>query len=204
MALCETLYNRAVDTWSDIRWAHESNISLGEESITDYHLLRIQQAHSDVVRTHKFSHFRECRMSGADWEWWFVNESGRGLGVRIQAKKIDYATGRFPRLGHSCWGTRQVDRLINSSVADDVMPLYCLYASRPEESTMLNCECGVALSTSFARGCSFQSPLGLLTVYRGRPRVAPNSSRQQSGQNTKSPPTPSDSARQSSSAFSSR
>jgi hypothetical protein len=154
MTLCETFYGRSIRTWVELLHAYRAAITLNEESITDYHLLEIQLAHPFEVRTHKFSKWRESRASGADWEWWIGGMYHQWIGLRIQAKKIDFATGTYPGLPRKSWHKRQVDRLIESSAHDGVSPHYCFYTSRDEPPDTFECRCGAVLTSSYARGCS--------------------------------------------------
>jgi Family of unknown function (DUF6615) len=152
MSLCTTLHRRAVTTWSNLLTAHHSGLSLGEESITDFNLLEIASAHHREVRTYKWTKFREGRYSGADWEWWFGSATG-WLGVRIQAKCLDLTVSSFPRLSHTSYKKRQVDRLIESSAKDSVVPLYCFYLATAGPEKPFECKCGMIQLTNHARGC---------------------------------------------------
>lgn len=121
MSLCSTFHSRAITTWLDIVNGQRMNLIPSEESITDYHLLEIQRKNPFEVRSRRFTKWQESRGSGADWEWW-IGGGFRWIGLRIQAKKIDFLKQAFPELARKSWRKRQVDRLIESSASDGVAP----------------------------------------------------------------------------------
>ena len=60
--------------------------SVGEESITDWLLFALSESLTSL-KYKTFSRHKEARETGADWEWWFVDDK-KALCLRIQAKKL--------------------------------------------------------------------------------------------------------------------
>src|ERR1700674_228364 len=98
-SLCATFCQSAIWTWNCLKYARQTGIQLGEESLTDLNLLNIQICHPSEVRTKKFSRNTEGKVTGADWEWWFGSPSG-WLGLRIQAKKLNNLSSQYDELDH--------------------------------------------------------------------------------------------------------
>lgn len=67
---------------------------------------------------------------GGDWEWWFV-KAGMAKGFRVQAKRL-FPDGSYKSLFKSGPDPyEQLDKLVKSSKADNVEPLYCFYNFSP-------------------------------------------------------------------------
>jgi len=129
-------------TWKDLEASYHSlgasNLSVGEESLTDYNLLGLSRAMPPgVISIKKFTRNQEGREvagvapTGADWEWWFY-ESGYYYGLRIQAKKTfhqSYNTTVQPvyKMGPNATPLKQITDLIRSAQRNRCTPLYCFY-----------------------------------------------------------------------------
>jgi len=114
-----------------LRQARTASCQLGEESLTDFNLLRIRTRHPHEVFTRTFTKPQEAK-TGADWEWWFTGPSRKWLGFRIQAKVIDLRTDTFNHLHYKTKtkpGAYQSDVLVNNARAAHPprIPVYCLY-----------------------------------------------------------------------------
>ncbi len=127
-------------------------IRVGEESITDRLLLDLSRSFPHPTHIVKWNRFEESRKTGADWDWWFVEpRSGRGVGLRIQAKRVDYYNERLTGLDAQNQNGPQRTMLQSSAAEAGVHPLYCFYlASEVARS-------GVTACGSFA---SDQAPRG--------------------------------------------
>ncbi|AZC00460.1 hypothetical protein DKE52_008150 [Acinetobacter pittii] len=69
-----------------------------EESITDSLMVELKLRHPYDVFTTTFTRHEEGK-NGADWEWWFVDSTGRkGIGFRVQAKIINFESNSFKQL----------------------------------------------------------------------------------------------------------
>lgn len=124
-SLCETFEALAVRTWLYLEAAQQTEIRIGEETLTDINLIEIQDQHPDHVVTAKFPKHMEAA-NGADWEWWFLAR-GRALGLRLQAKKL-YPDGGYMSL----YGRhrKQATTLLREAARDGITPLYCFYNHR--------------------------------------------------------------------------
>src|ERR1700730_12804459 len=139
--LCETFLSRARATWDLLVAGRDTGVGPGEETLTDLNLMEIATRHGDRVCLKKFSRWDEARVSGADWEWW-LGSPGSWIGLRLQAKKLNIRTLRYDDLAHrNQWGF-QVDRLIESSTRDALVPAYCFYNAWDDGSAdpSWNCE----------------------------------------------------------------
>ena len=128
--LCDTFRRQAIWTWDSLRQARTASCQLGEESLTDFNLLRIRTRHPHEVFTQTFTKPQEAK-TGADWEW-FTGPSRRWIGFRIQAKVIDLRTDRFEHLHYKRKsGAFQSDDLVISARASQPhrIPVYCLYTN---------------------------------------------------------------------------
>lgn len=129
MTLCDTFRRQAFWTWDSLRQARSVSCQLGEESLTDFNLLRIRKRHPREVFTHTFTKPQEAK-TGADWEWWFTGPSGGWVGFRVQAKVLDLRTETFKHLHYKLKpGPFQSDVLIDHARALQParIPVYCLY-----------------------------------------------------------------------------
>jgi hypothetical protein len=105
-------------------------IRVGEESITDRLLLDLARAFPHPTRIVKWNRIEEGRKTGADWDWWFVEPwSGRGVGLRVQAKRVDYFNGRMTGLDAQNRNGWQRAMLQLSAAEAGMHPLYCFYVA---------------------------------------------------------------------------
>jgi hypothetical protein len=158
VTLCETFRRQAFWTWEALRQARRASCRIGEESLTDFNLLRIRTRHSQEVFTHTFTKPAEAT-TGADWEWWLTGPSRKWLGFRIQAKVIDLGTDTFKHLHYKSKTTRQFqsDVLIrNARVSQPTMiPAYCLYIHADNwRSLMSAVACRYYPATARSLGCA--------------------------------------------------
>lgn len=101
--------------------------NVGEETLTDF-ILYQSSVRDPWVRYRKFTRHQEARISGADFDWWFVGRS-LSLGLRLQAKKVDAKGDHYPGLAHANKHGLQIAKLRESSRQDNLIPLYALYYS---------------------------------------------------------------------------
>lgn len=106
-------------------WLHRQPV-VKEESLTDWLLDYFQQNTPDV-RYYEFDRLEEARSSGADWDWWFLLQSGC-FKIRVQAKKLRQTKDHYPELARSNQTGYQIDILLDSSAVHNFYPLYVLYA----------------------------------------------------------------------------
>jgi hypothetical protein len=134
--LCIGFLESAVSTWNLIERARRLNYQVGEESITDLLLLEWKERFTGELLSIAHNKAQEGR-SGADWEWWFIGRSGRGIGFRVQAKVLNLASNSFAHL-HYYVNRRsparreyQCENLIHGArrATPPLIPIYCLYTS---------------------------------------------------------------------------
>jgi len=118
---------RSTETWSLLRRARLANVGLKEESITDLHLLAFNEAEIEGFLVRAVSR-QEERASGADYEWWFGDRSGRWLGMRVQAKRVDHKENlRALNYHPSGASVPQSRALLDTCRELNLLPTYCLY-----------------------------------------------------------------------------
>jgi hypothetical protein len=129
-SLCATFEALAERTWHYLDAAQQTEIRIGEETLTDINLIDIQRRHEHEVLSVKFTRAQESK-NGADWEWWFLWR-GYAYGFRLQAKKL------YPKFAYTSLygdGRTQATTLLTTAIADDVVPLYCFYNYEPNSDS---------------------------------------------------------------------
>jgi hypothetical protein len=109
--------------------AHRLKLSIGEETITELLLLELAKTHTSEVVIHSFNRQAEAK-TGADWEWFF--EGHLWLGMRVQAKRLDYTTQQYKHLQYVSGRKnpiRQVDLLLAAAKKTNRYPAYCFYSA---------------------------------------------------------------------------
>lgn len=121
----------AVRTWDILTDAHDLQISISEESVTDINLLEIRRSKLKNVAVVKFPKLAEAK-NGADWDLWIGSDSVGWLRYLIQAKKLYLKQGQYSRLRHYHFDEQQkkiwqIDQLHNFAVQERAIPAYCFY-----------------------------------------------------------------------------
>jgi hypothetical protein len=112
--------------WNEIKETLDISRSLKEESITDFFLKKLTIEAKPFLIIHDFTKKEEA-VNGADWEWWFL-VGGFGLAFRVQAKVVGFSSTKidtYPQLHYKSGG--QTQKLINRALAENMIPIYCLY-----------------------------------------------------------------------------
>ena len=127
--LCRSFRDRAREVQRDMDDAARLGLSRSEETITEDLLLRLAQAHPPHELQIKQFTRNEEGVHGADWEFWFCNDDGVGIPVRVQAKRL-YPSGRYEALFHQSEtqhqnNTNQCRELIRN--ARGSIPIYVFY-----------------------------------------------------------------------------
>lgn len=130
-SVCSLFKERARWTWKNVGSRLPDRL-INEETATNENLYAIQSKARGLILAHRFSGWEEGRVTGADWEWFFVS-GPQFLYCRVQAKIIDHRL-RYSSVGKAVargagfpTGTRQVDLLIQDSLSVGAVPLYCFY-----------------------------------------------------------------------------
>jgi len=132
----------------------------------------LKYTNSEEVITHTFSRHAEGR-NGADWEWWFLNDTGRSIGFRVQAKTIDIGTERYEHLHYRSWGRYQCDKLIEraSGGIRPLIPIYCFYTHTHNEDLLSDWSCCLEDEDKSLFGCSIASAYIVQTWQEGHLRA---------------------------------
>lgn len=131
MDICSAF--RAIETsvWDLLQVGRREMHQLGEETITDLISLAIKTSQKNSVRMVNYTKHQEGR-NGADWLWIFYDPNTRlAIGIRVQAKIINFKLNRYPHLHYSKKGVRQIDKLEQMARRDQVIPLYIFYSHWP-------------------------------------------------------------------------
>lgn len=171
--LCQTFRNLAYWTWRKLWSANRSNVSFGEEKITESLLLKLSEwSPGKHIRIRAYTKAEEGTgtkatgglPTGADWSFWIANKNGTGIELRIQAKR-QFGSGMYESLDGA---GQQLQDLWNNR--GSAIPLYVFYNGpfpfRPSGSPWANFQCQKTCSPSFrgesAWGCSFAPVSGVL------------------------------------------
>ena len=103
--------------------------SVGEESITDWLLFALSESLTSL-KYKTFSRHKEARETGADWEWWFVDDK-KALCLRIQAKKLFASKDNYNSLAYTNKYGLQIEKLIDNAKTKNALPFYTFYYSSP-------------------------------------------------------------------------
>jgi hypothetical protein len=102
-----------------------SRIALTEESLTEINLQDLDMMNYPGFYVESFSKHRESNVTGADWEWWFIQKD-MAFGMAVQAKRLlrnnKYSIDYIPNNN-----VPQIFRLLDYSRQNGLTPLYCFY-----------------------------------------------------------------------------
>jgi hypothetical protein len=105
----------------------ERQPAVKEETLTDWLLFEISER-TNLVRYRMYTRHEEARLTGADWEWWFVG-SKSNLRLRVQAKKALGTKDLYPDLMRTNAYGLQIEKLIAASKAVNAIPMYAFFSS---------------------------------------------------------------------------
>jgi hypothetical protein len=129
-SICTSFRDLAAWTWRKIQAASELGVAFGEETITESLLLKLAERHAGRgFRIRAYTKPEEGRgtaatgglPTGADWAFWFASPSGKGIELRIQAKR-QFPSGQYKSLDGN--GQQIRDLAANCGRA---IPMYVLY-----------------------------------------------------------------------------
>lgn len=129
-SIYQTFKDRAIETGKLIEKGFASGLGIFEETLTDSHLLRIYEKHSDYICTYKYTRREEGSTSGADWLW-CIGEPGSWISMLVQAKIINPRTKRCQHLNYKGKKTSQRTLLVKFAQNHKLLPLYCIYNHLP-------------------------------------------------------------------------
>jgi hypothetical protein len=104
----------------------QSNVK--EESLTDWLLFDISNKIKRISYK-AFSRNEEAKITGADWEWWFLFKKN-AYKFRVQAKKIKTIGDNYPSIAYSNKHVLQIDKLVSDSIDTNSIPIYSFYTNK--------------------------------------------------------------------------
>ncbi len=128
--LCDSFRRLASWTSTSVRSSVRYGVAFNEETITESILLMLAVWHSPhdlVIRSWtkpeegKGTKATGGRPTGADWDFWFADQSGKGFHLRVQAKR-QFKSGKYESLDGT--GQQIVDLWNNRGRA---VPVYVFY-----------------------------------------------------------------------------
>jgi hypothetical protein len=101
-----------------------------EESLTDWLLYDISRQINGIIYR-AFSRHEEARVTGADWEWWFLLPDFSAK-MRVQAKKVDPGNDNYATIAYTNKYGLQIEKLIQDADAKNFLPFYAFYTCLQE------------------------------------------------------------------------
>lgn len=146
-------------TWSTLRNARKLDFQIGEESITDLLILNMKKWGKGTVDIKTFTRPQEGK-NGSDWQMWFTGPSGKWLGMRVQAKVLNFASENFEHLHYKNSDNPrfQVELLIDDAERHGLIPLYCLYSNWNTSKYKTSWRCHTHRNSVYHFGTSILSP----------------------------------------------
>lgn len=136
---CRSFAEESREVWTDMSDALRLGITRQEETITESLLLSLARKHNGRgVEIQTFTRPEEGT-NGADWAFWFSSDSGFGIELRVQAKRLFSDSGRYESLFHQSPSQQkaakargidtpnQCESLISNR--GDAIPVYVFYNS---------------------------------------------------------------------------
>ena len=134
--------------------------SVGEESITDWILFTLAES-LPKLKYKKFTRHQEARTTGADWEWWIVDNNS-AISMRIQAKKIIFGKDNYAGLAYTNKYGLQIEKLIKDAKRKNFIPFYALYSAPKTTQKVI---CGGQLDLAEQQGVFISSAQLLFNKY---------------------------------------
>ena len=119
---CRSFQHEACKVWHDMSDAKQLGVPRNEETTTEALLLRLARKHQGRGLSVKAYTKKEEAATGGDWAFWFSDPNGRGIGARIQAKRLFSPSGRYESLS-----LKQCQTLLEHQ--DGLIPIYIFYNS---------------------------------------------------------------------------
>jgi hypothetical protein len=168
--LCKTFQSIARKTWARIGKGRRVQHQLLEDTLSDLACLQLKSKHPSEIITRTFNKVQEG-VTGADWEWWLSDPSRRlWRGLRVQAKVLNVASGRFEQLHYvTRRGISQIDLLEADAARHRAVPLYALYLESPMLLVRKNPQGWPCLSYPFTPqlfGCAITSTSAVRSINR--------------------------------------
>ncbi len=145
--------------------------SVNEESITNWLLYNLSEE-LPSLKYRQFTRHVEAKTTGADWEWWFV-DNNYALCLRIQAKKIYDSKDNYDGIAYTNQYGLQIEKLISDATLKNSIPFYSFYYA-PQKNPKVLCggqgwdksDCGIFISSATKLHTDF--------IKNGRKKVTAN------------------------------
>jgi hypothetical protein len=121
MDICSEIYKISVYIKE---WIYKQQ-AVKEETLTDWLLFQFSE---NIPNTASiiFNRFQEARVTGADWEWWFLFPT-TNYRLRIQAKKM--ANDNYSSIAYSNKYGLQIEKLLQDAIKTNSIPFYVFYSA---------------------------------------------------------------------------
>ena len=126
MDICEEI--RAISIYIK-KWIYQQP-AVKEESLTDWLLFQFSEKIPNIVSI-VFNRFQEARITGADWEWWFLFRKN-SYKIRVQAKKM--AKDNYSNIAYSNKYGLQIEKLLQDAIKTNSIPFYAFYSTEDGET----------------------------------------------------------------------
>ena len=132
---CRSFQHEACKVWQDMSEAEQFGVPRNEETTTEELLLRLARKHQGRGLSVKTYTKKEEAATGGDWAFWFSDPKGRGIGARIQAKRLFSPSGRYESLFHQSDNQKQQGKPTPNQCQtmlkhqDGLVPIYIFYNS---------------------------------------------------------------------------
>ncbi|MCW5318833.1 hypothetical protein GTQ43_35840 [Nostoc sp. KVJ3] len=163
-SLCSTFQLQAARTWSLVKNNHNTSVHLREDGITALNLQELYQFNSNRFLVFDFTTKKENAITGADWEWWFIQQNsffGTVVQAKVLLRNLIYSINQSDTNGYP-----QIQRLLNYAIHYQVTPLYCFYNYWIPGTQSPNWFCHSFGNRSELWGCTLADALNTLLLHQ--------------------------------------
>lgn len=132
---CRSFQHETCKVWQDMSDAEQFDMPRNEETTTEELLLRLARKHQGRGLSIKAYTKKQEAATGGDWAFWFSDPKGRGIGARIQAKRLFSSSGRYESLFHQSDTQKKKGKPTPNQCQtmlkhqDGLVPIYIFYNS---------------------------------------------------------------------------
>lgn len=159
---CRSFRQDAHQVWRDMSEAEGFGLPRNEETTTEELLLSLARKHKGRGLDIKAYTKADESKNGADWALWFADGTRKGIGARIQAKRLFADEGRYKSLFHQSDSQKTVSKASGRPTPnqcetllthrDGLVPLYVFYNS---DRLKLSAALSAHLQLAWWHLCSF-------------------------------------------------
>lgn len=167
--LCKSFYESAHWVHERLTTAYELGMPFNEETITESILLYLSERNYgggfSIKAYTKNEEGSGETPTGADWSFWFADTKGKGIELRIQAKRLYLDKGTYGALDGR---EQQYKNLISNS--GNAIPLYVFYNSADKiDKYFRDYSCIYDFYPYEFWGCTYASPISIPSKKAPRP-----------------------------------